>query len=350
MPQSLLAAGQAVEKPVPLRIVAVPPAEAHPGRQLQLDVVGFFGPCPQELEATIGVEEDGVSVLIVVGYDRLEGVELPKGEQDRRTSRRGRIPAEDQDREGDRGCDSHLPTHSSAHKHPKRTLCRPAHNSWGRTGAGAARAWPNPCATCGENAQHPPRESVTQPDHPLSAASVQECPLELSHREVTTPSHAQEHPRPCNPRTGLACCSPGTPRSHPAPHTSKPHSIPSAPEENLHFPASLLRTILAWFPQEKTCTCSRLPHTHTSRYRHAGCLPCQPCEPWDRASPERGCVGERDRCDNPRTGRLRSEHNPYEPAENPHEHHGHLECGETNACGIWASPPPPPHRFCSPNK
>lgn len=95
MPQSLLAAGQAVEEPVPLRVVAISPAEAHPGRQLQLDVVGLLGPRPQELEATIGVEEDGVGVLLIVSYDRLEGVELPKGEQDRRTSQEGRTPAED---------------------------------------------------------------------------------------------------------------------------------------------------------------------------------------------------------------------------------------------------------------
>lgn len=80
-PQSLLAAGQAVEEPVPLGVVAVPPAEAHPGWQLQLDVVGLLGPRPQELEAALGVEEDAVGVLLSVGYDCLEGVELPKGER-----------------------------------------------------------------------------------------------------------------------------------------------------------------------------------------------------------------------------------------------------------------------------
>lgn len=85
-PQSLLAVGQAVEEPVPLRVIAVPSAEAHPGRQLQLDVVGLLGPRPQELEAAIRVEEDDIGILIIVGYDCLEGVELSRGEQDRRTS------------------------------------------------------------------------------------------------------------------------------------------------------------------------------------------------------------------------------------------------------------------------
>lgn len=95
VPQSRLAAGQAVEEPIPLRVVAVPPAEAHPGRQLQLDVVRLLGPRPQELEAALRVEEDGIGVLIIVGYDCLEGVELPKGQQDRQTSWRGTMPAED---------------------------------------------------------------------------------------------------------------------------------------------------------------------------------------------------------------------------------------------------------------
>lgn len=93
VPQSLLAAGQAVEEPVPLRVIAVAPAEAHPGWQLQLDVVGLLGSRPQELEASIGVEEDAVGVLIVVGYDCLEGVELPGGERDRWVAWRGRNTA-----------------------------------------------------------------------------------------------------------------------------------------------------------------------------------------------------------------------------------------------------------------
>lgn len=84
-----------MEERVPLRVIAVPPAEAHPGRQLQLDVVGLLGSRPQELEAAVGVEEDGVGVLIVVGYDRLEGVELPREERDRRTSWKGKTPVED---------------------------------------------------------------------------------------------------------------------------------------------------------------------------------------------------------------------------------------------------------------
>lgn len=85
-PQRLLGAGHAVEEPFSPPVVAVPAAEAHPGRQLQLDIVGFFGPRPQELEAALGVEEDGVGVLLVVGYGCLEGVELPRGEQDTRAS------------------------------------------------------------------------------------------------------------------------------------------------------------------------------------------------------------------------------------------------------------------------
>lgn len=207
VPQSPLAAGQAVEEPVPLRVIAVPPAEAHPGRQLQLDVVGLLGPRPQELEATIGVEEYGIGVLVIVGYDCLEGVELPKGEQDRRTSWEGRTPAEDWDRKGT-GDTTAASTHTTVHvSPPKRALLQPADTSWRRAGAGAAHAWPNPSATPWEDAWHPLREPMTQPAPP-SAASVHGCPLELSHREVTTPYHAHEHPWPHNPCTRLARCGP----------------------------------------------------------------------------------------------------------------------------------------------
>lgn len=85
-PQRLLGTGHAVEEPLSPPVIAVPSAEAHPGRQLQLDVVGLLGPRTQELEAALGVEEDGVGVILVVGDGCLEGVELPRGEQETRTS------------------------------------------------------------------------------------------------------------------------------------------------------------------------------------------------------------------------------------------------------------------------
>lgn len=224
VPQRLLGAGHAVEEPFSPPVVAVPAAEAHPGRQLQLDVVGLLGPRPQELEAALGVEEDGVGVLLVVGYDRLEGVELPRGERDKRTSAGQNLSG------GSR--ETLRPPKAGARGMP-RNACR-----WGSTSPkkpppspyrhlpGVGAAWVNQtrvlCAARMLSTFHPLQEPQRR----------MEGPLEPPRSGVTAPRRALQPHRPGNPHLGLAAPLVPIPTLPDTTTTSPPSTFPLTPEEN----------------------------------------------------------------------------------------------------------------------
>jgi len=72
----LLSVSQAEIQRFSLQVVCFPSAEAHPGRKLQLDIVGLFGASSKELKTIGRIEKEGVGIRLIGCQNGLESVQL----------------------------------------------------------------------------------------------------------------------------------------------------------------------------------------------------------------------------------------------------------------------------------
>lgn len=115
-----------------------------------------------------------------------------------------------------------------------------------------------------------------------------------------------------------------SPSSCPAPDTSSPPPAHQHREENPHPPPHFPpRAIFSLVSSGKNMRVLP-PSPHPCVPLWARWLPAVPALPalGPRQPPAGLCRGAGPRSDNPRTGGMRSGHNPYEPPENPHTQRG----------------------------
>lgn len=72
----MFSASQAKIWSLSLQVIDLPSAEAHPGRKLELDVVGLFGTRSKEMKAIGRIKKEGVGIGLIVCQNCLESIQL----------------------------------------------------------------------------------------------------------------------------------------------------------------------------------------------------------------------------------------------------------------------------------